>query len=286
MAIELPSRLKVIDLYLTYFGEIRRSQLMRHSGISEATASKALKAFATQFPGDISLDHRYKRHRAPIDYKPKCPHTAEDGLELFTYGRVWDNPLGTQFGHNPEGIDFTVRRLNPNTTGLILRALSRGLVVDIVYQSTSGTADNTWRKVIPLATFRSAGHWYFRAHDLKDGKPKTFRFTRVEQAKPTHQKGQADQLWDSDWVRTVELKLIPHPRSSNEQAIALDLGISQQQPRVIYTNAVEADFVLQALRVDCSSEHALDPRAYPIALGNAEVLKEQCRLVLAPGVAK
>lgn len=286
MATELPSRLKVIDLYLTYFGEIRRPQLMRHCGISEATASKALKAFADQFPEDIGLDHRYKSHRAPIDYEPKCAHTAEEGLELFTYGRVWDTPVGAQFGHNPEGMDFTVRRLNPNTTGLVLRALSRGLVVEIAYQSTSDTADNIWRKVVPLATFRSAGHWYFRAHDLNHGEPRTFRFTRVEQAKPTLQKAHADQLRDPDWVSIVELRLIPHPRAHNHQAIALDLGISQQQPRIIHTNAVEADFVLQALRVDCSNEHVLDPRAYPMALDNAEALKAQCNLLLAPGAAQ
>lgn len=274
-------RNRVIDMYLTGFGEISRGQLMELCHISEATASKALRRFSEIYPGDLTLNRANKMHQIGPEYTSKRFTTAEEVLMFAVYGRLPADQVWSPFGLRQPC--YHVRPLDNDIVGMVLRAMHHGFYLFMDYLSLRREGTVSTKQVAPIVCFESSGHWYLRAFDLENSEVRTFRLTRILRVWQTFENAKLEHRRDEDWARQVELILIPHPRHPAKQTIAADLGVADDRPSRIFTNAVLASFYLQFLRVDCSEEYCLSPVTYPMALGNRAEVRSTCDLTLAPG---
>lgn len=74
-----------------------------------------------------------------------------------------------------------------------------------------------------------------------------------------------------------------HPRHPRKDSIASDLGITGNEVVTISVRRALVGFVLNEMRVDCSSDGVLDPNSFPLQLRNHTELKGSDSIVFAPG---
>ncbi len=93
-----------------------------------------------------------------------------------------------------------------------------------------------------------------------------------------HERGDADEQWN----RTVELKLIPHPRLKHKGAVEADYGM-RSGALLVKCRAAVAGYALRRWGVDCSQDHCLSETEFQLALANQQVLTSIDSSALAPG---
>jgi len=123
-----------------------------------------------------------------------------------------------------------------------------------------------------------------RAYDTYRQEFRTFRLNRIQQATSTSSLEKSRPLsQDAEWLRHINLTLAPHPRRENQDALRIDLGLTNKPVKNITVNAVTAGFVLIDLRVDCSADGFLDPYEYHLKLMNRHELENVGSMNIAPG---
>jgi hypothetical protein len=87
---------------------------------------------------------------------------------------------------------------------------------------------------------------------------------------------------DVHWGRIVRLELLPHPKVKHPEAIKAD---NQMKDGMLVLDLL-APLVSYALRkwaVDCTPNHALDPRSHHLYLSNSQTLYGVESAALVPG---
>ncbi len=275
-------RFAFIDMYLHYWGRLRRQDLQNHLGVGSVTASRVLKRYSDSYPSNMlySVSHRAYVWSEP--FKPAHLPPAEAALDILANGRASRAVKTRRYGLSEPRFRPP---LAPDLVGAVTRAMVGEESVNVSY--VSGAFGAVSKTVFPHAIWKSGGAWYFRAYDWENKAFRTFRFNRVVSLLKDHLledcNNDVSASRDLDWQTPVVLTLGPHARHPRPQGLQLDLGLEERQVKNIIANRVTAPFLLTDLRVDCSEKAELDPFEYPLQLMNRSELLSIQGMTLAPG---
>ena len=276
----LLERHKFIDFLLLFKGRLTRAELVKRFKIGEATASRAIAAFMNTHPDVIELQSNKKGYYARSGFTPEYSHSALAGLKYIASGELTEKISVRSYSID---IYQLHRELDAKIVAAITRAIVNRCIVAIEYVSTTSGCQT--RNVIPHAVLESSGSWYFRAYDSLSREFRTFKFSRVVSAVilGAAENPQYSESKDEAWHRMRLVRLLPHPKNPNPDAMAADLGVIDSEIKELMVAEACLGFVLTDLRVDCSKYHRLPFYEYPLALQNREELEDVQSMKLSPG---
>lgn len=277
-------RLAYIEFRAYFLGEITRSDIIRRFGIATAAATRDLALYRSVSNDNIELDPRTKGYVPAKSFKPVFEHPAVRVLSALSQG--FGEGIG---GQSRPLIPCEIpRQLNyPDISILapITQAIHRKRVVRIAYHSfSSGRSE---RDVAPLALANNGLRWHVRAFDRKRLRFLDFVLTRIEASELQPEscvKEHEEAASDIQWSRIVELELVPHPKENHPEIVAMDYGMSKEEPVLkVRVRAALAGYFLRQWSVDCSEDHCLDGPEIRLWLRNPLALYGVESSNLAPG---
>ncbi len=277
-------RLAYIDYKVFFSGELRRADLESRFGIAPAAATRDLTCYRGLAPGNLVYDSSAKLYTIGERFSPISPLAVERALAWLRQGYGDGLTLSIDRQIPTAGADL----LAPppiETLGVVARAIHRGLVLSVRYQSLSSGA--SVRDIVPLALVDNGFRWHIRAYDRKNSRFGDFVINRISNARTaTTPMAEEEALSeDKQWNHQIELELVPHPELPHPKAIEADYGMSGGVFRVLARAAV-AGYALGRWSVDCSPKHSLDSSRHHLWLRNPRVLDGVESAVLAPGFSE
>lgn len=279
-------RLSYIDFKANFLGEIGRKEIVKRFGIGDAAASKDLAEYMNIAPNNLSYDFKTKTHR---------PTQAFKAVFSFSVDQIF-KALSTGLGDTFEGTSTPflscqpALKLNqPNTDILaqVSRAINLKKIVRVNYFSlSSGFKERDW---VPFAIVDSGLRWHIRAFDRYRKDFRDFVFTRIKSIDILENEKIANNETpenDSDWNRTVCLKLVPHPSNiDHSEAIKMDYNMPDGC-LTISPRAAVAPYILRNWNVDCTKDHSLKEKYYQLWLANRDEIEGIEKFTIAPGIER
>ncbi len=273
-------RLSFIEARLYFLGELRRADVAKRFSRASIQASRDLALYKELAPGNLAYDFQAKTYLPGKKFRLIFSHTPERVMYWLRSG------LGDGLPH-PQGLPTAaVQNLSLPRLGelaVVTRAIYRRQVLEVTYASLS--SGNTRRQIVPHALVDNGLRWHVRAYDRNNSRFSDFVITRLSKAVlmdagdvAHHEQAEADEQWN----RTVELKLIPHPRLKHKGAVEADYGMKSGM-LLVKCRAAVAGYALRRWGVDCSQEHRLSETEFQLALANQHVLASIDSSALAPG---
>ncbi|WP_067516744.1 transcriptional regulator [Endozoicomonas ascidiicola] len=271
--------LQIIDFHLSFYGRLKRTDLMAHGEISVATASRALSEYRGRFPSHFNYNANQKAYLATEDFIPVFSHGPEDALRYLAYRQV-ERIVSKVHEADLNRLPTLSTTLSVENVRKITTALTLSRAISLDYYSASSNRNE--RLIQPLAVFESAGAWYFRVYDFDAVGFRTFRFSRVLSAKQLATTPSKVPI-DTEWEEQVVVTLMPHPKHPNPEALKLDLGLTDKPVCNITTRKALVGYLLNALHVDTSHDADLPPNEHQLYLANRHELSDVPSLAIAPG---
>lgn len=277
-------RLAFIDFCLQYFGQVSRADLIQHfmTGLASGTRDFALyKALAAD---NLVLVHQTKQYFRTKDFKPLFTHDPETILTNLCRG--FGDSIARDIKPSERCFD-AVRLVHPSsdTIAALTRAIQHNQAVTCRYVSLS--SGESQRELVPHAIINNGHRWHVRAFDRKSNEFRDFvcsRFTHIEVLEALINTTVEARDCDKEWNTLLSLELIPHPNLTHPLAIELDYGMNDGMLK-LEVRAALLGYLMQQWHVDCSADHSLDHRQYPLALANVALLSDLDNLSLIPGLA-
>lgn len=273
-------RLSFIEARLFFLGELRRADVAKRFSGASIQASRDLAVYKELAPDNLQYDFQAKRYLPGEKFKLVFSHAPERVMFWLRSG------LGDGLPH-PQGLPTAAVEClsQPKLAELavVTRAIYRRQVLEVTYVSLS--SGRTDRQIVPHALVDNGQRWHVRAYDRANARFSDFVITRLLKALALdggaiadHERPDADEQWN----RTVELKLIPHPKIAHKNAVEADYGMRSGALQIKCRAAV-AGYALRSWGVDCSRDLGLSAAAFQLALANREVLETISSSALAPG---
>lgn len=272
-------RLKYIDFCLYFMGRTSRKEHMERYGLGSASATRDFAIYREHAPSNAYLDQQTKLYMASESFEPQFPHSAVGALCSLTQGYTPDADEKAWINHEAVAL-FNEPGVGAVST--VTRAIALGCAVHIQYMTEGGQRNG---EVVPFATAHDGQRWYFRAYDRKYQCFTTFAFSRlIEGHVLTGSKAGPDESWGKDyqWMRIVDLPLVPHPANIYPELIRHDYGITDEVLSLRVRGAM-AGLVLRQYQVDCSSDHSLDELTHRLWLSDPLTLYGVESARYAPG---
>lgn len=276
-------RLAYLELHAYFLGDLRRGDLEARFSIKPAAASRDLNAYRALAPDNLVYDGSAKAYTPTVRFRPVFGFCAERVLSWLLNG-FGDGQIQRLKRAVPcEGAGNLIR---PDFAVLaeLTRAIHIGRAVQIQYLSLASGQGK--RIIVPVALADNGMRWHVRAYDRKRGRFADFVLTRIVKVKPLpdrvaeHEQIQAD----AQWCRIVDLELVPHPRLTHPETIAVDYAMNRGVLR-LQARAALTGYALLRWGVDCSPDHSLDPARHHLWLANPQTLYGVESAALAPGYA-
>jgi predicted DNA-binding transcriptional regulator YafY len=274
-------RLFHIDFRAQFLGRVSRQDLIRRFGIKEAAATRDLALYRALLPGNLAFDNAARNYRRAEGFAPMFPHDPLRSLSAIAEG-VGDTEVADVAPHVCTEHPL---RLNPPRIEVIAtlsRAITVGQAVRIAYHSLA--SGPTVRDIVPHAFVDTAARWHVRAFDRRRQRFSDFVLTRIETAMeadgpvlPSEHRERDDQ-----WMRFVELDLVPHPGLARPEPIERDFGMTGGHLKVRLRAAL-CGCALVHWSVDASADHRLDPARHHLWLCNRPALHAVENIDIAPG---
>ncbi len=275
-------RLAFVELRVRFIGGIRRQDLVSRFGIQAAAATRDLAVYKELVPGNIDYDTKAKCYVLGEDFKPLFDFPPERVLSWLTQGFGDGEPSQLRAW---VACEIPSRLTHPDLDVLacVTRAIHQECPIRVEYHSIS--SGQTERQIVPFALIDNGLRWHVRAFDRKAQDFRDFVITRIKSPVLLPDAGmQAHERSDQDiqWMRIVELELIPHPDQPHAEITEMDYGMRDGVLRM-KLRAATAGYILRKWSVDCSPNHILRGAEYRLWLRNPLALYGVRNAVLAPG---
>jgi hypothetical protein len=273
-----------IDFRCTFLGELRRADLISRFGIGSAAATRDIAYYRRVLGGKIHLDPITKIYHLAEGFVPVISHDIERVLTALSRGFGESQPASSA---QLIGCEIPPKLSVPSVDILapISRAIHLKRPLRITYSSFS--SGRLTRDIVPFALADNGLRWHVRAFDRRGKKFVDFVLTRihevVELADSRIEEHERTEH-DLDWCRILELHLIPHPKESHPEIVAMDYKMPQGVLK-IRMRAALASYLLRQWLVDCSTDHSLTGPEYRLWLANTPILYGIANAHLAPGYA-
>ena len=278
-------RLAFIEFRLWFLGDVRRQNLMARFGIAPAVATRDLATYRETAPRNITFDGRRKLYVLGERFKPLFEFRPERVMSALSRG--FDEGLH-EVGEAYLNCEFPLRLNQPQlpVLAVITRAIHQQKPVQLTYHSLNHGPSE--REIVPFALVDSGLRWHARVYDRGALEFRDLVITRMDMPillpdspVSSHELGEMD----IQWSRIVELELLPHPDQERPEIVARDFAMTDGVLK-LQVRAAIAGYVLQQWKVDCSSNHSLDPTQYRLWLRDPLALYGVLNAVLAPGYQK
>lgn len=268
----LPSneeRLMYIEFCLIYKGEVSRSDITDMFAITSASATRDLIRYNQETNKlNSRFDESRKIHIATDDtFIPKFKINELDVL-------CWIKK--EKRNNNDHAMAYRFKRLglpNQDVLSPLTRAINNLTLAKITYSSlTSGPSE---RIIAPHSIIDDGLNLYMRAYDRKRDKFLEFSLSRIYKSEFINsQPSKGEKISDdADWLRLIDLVLIPHPRITHKETIEFQYQMIRGE-LVIPIRAACAGYFLRSWHVDCSEDASLDHYEHHLYLKNNRELLE------------
>jgi predicted DNA-binding transcriptional regulator YafY len=275
-------RLAYIDFALYFLGELRRVELAEKFETGGSGATRDIALYRELAPNNCELDQSEKAYRPLATFTPLFKHQPRRALTVLSQG------FGEGLGDDFEPIvrcDIPGHLSLPDVAIIapIARAIHRGLAVRLQYTSVeSGCTEKT---LVPIALVDNGVRWHARAFDREKQQFRDYVLTRMESPivladSPATKQETAE--FDEQWSRVISLNLVPHPAHPSPELVKMDYGMVDGVLNH-KVRAANAGYMLQRWSVDCSPDHHLPAREFPLWLADPFALYGSNNAQLAPG---
>ena len=265
-------RLTFIEFRLFWEGGINRADIVEQFGVSVPQASKDLRLYADNAPGNLVYDKSEKRYLAAAEFAPVFLRPESDSYLAQLQNE--SNPAGApQETWSSSAPDFGVmpiphRRIDAYILRLIVGAARKSRSLEIRYQSMNPDHPlPLWRRITPHAFGNDGLRWHVRAFCHIDEKFKDFILSRCLGVRSEGPAGRHSEA-DTYWVETFDVTLVPNSLLNENQrkVIAQDYRMESGKVSIPVRKALLYYFQ-QRLRLDVSDE--LDePYETPVVISN------------------
>lgn len=274
-------RLFHIDFRAWFLGLVARQDLILRFGIREAAATRDIALYRSLAPDNLVFDGSAKLYRCAEVFRPLFDHDPHRTLIAIAEG-VGDDAAGKIGPHLRTEHPLRLNQPSIGVIAAVSSAIAGGHALDIAYHSlTSGRSE---REIVPHALVDTGSRWHVRAHDRRRARFADFVLTRIEAAErlSSNVSEQEQREADDQWMRMVELRLVPHPGIARPEAIERDYGMTGGA-LTLRLRAAVCGYALLRLSVDASADHSLDPARHHLWLSNRAALYGVGNLAIAPG---
>ena len=276
-------RLAFLELRAFFTGELRRSDIEARFGIKPAAASRDLSLYRDIAPANLEYDQASRCYRPSTAFKPVHDFHSERVLAWLLQGFGDGLDLGLKQAAPCEGPGQWVKP-DMQVLGAITRSMCAKRALRVNYLSLSSGAKR--REIVPVALADNGLRWHVRCYDRKRHRFSDFVLTRITKTEAIEGEVGEDELLaaDEQWMRMVEMEIVPHPGVEQPKAVEADYGMEDGVMRV-KARAALAGYVLRRWSVDSSEDHRLDPASHQLWLRNTQTLYGVESAALAPGYA-
>lgn len=273
-------RLAYLEMKAFFCGELMRADIENRFGLAPAAASRDLHAYRQLNPDQLAYDATQRRYIPSDTFSPLFSFSTDRILSWLLNG--FGDGIGTQ--RKPIPCDGPHQLISPDFRVLatITRAIHQSRPLKVKYLSlSSGSSD---RVIVPGALADNGSRWHVRAYDRERKHFNDFVLTRITHAEMLDEAPQDGEmlLEDQQWLRLVDMELVPHPDLKHPEAIIADFsmkgGVLSVRMRAALTG-----YALSRWGVDCSRDHALSSARHHLWLRNTETLYGVESAALAPG---
>lgn len=271
-AVAQPQRARLfhIDFRAGFLGSLSRLELMRRFGLAEAAATRDLTLYRSLAPDNLALDQRTKRWRRTPAFRPLFAHDPLHTLTALTDG-LGDDTVGTVAP--PLRAEHPLRLNYPaiEVIAAVSRAIAEGraLAVDYVSPATGPAL----REVVPFALVDTGARWHARAWDRRQARFLDLVLTRMRAAAVLDDPVAPHETREHDdqWMRMVELELVPHPGLAHPEAVEAEHAMADGVRRMRLRAAL-VGHALWYWGVDITPGAQLAPERHPLHLRNPGAL--------------
>lgn len=276
-------RLAFLELRAFFTGELRRGDIEARFGIKPAAASRDLSLYREIAPSNLEYDQASRCYRPSAAFKPIHYFHSERVLAWLLQGFADGLDLGLKQAAPCEGPGQWVKP-DIAVLGAITRSICAKKALRVSYLSLSSGPKR--REIVPVALADNGLRWHVRSFDRERQRFSDFVLTRIAKAEAIEgEVAEAESLAaDEQWVRMVEMEVVPHPGVKQPKAVEADYGMEDGVMRV-KARAALAGYVLRRWSVDSSPDHRLDPASHHLWLRNPQTLYGVESAALAPGFA-
>jgi len=286
-------RYQYIEVMAFYTGVVTRKDVARTFGISDAAATKDLKAYGVVAPDNLI----YKQN--VFGFVPSgsfveifadlSPATV---LSMFAANlAVRGNPSEVSvkddtspeaavnwiYGVSVDQLPLPTRLPDKKICAQLVRAIRNKQKLQIQYLSMSDKPEDGEyhsRIIEPHSLVDNGLRWHVRAYNEESYDFRDFVLSRIIDAQLLDTDAESSAKYDDDWIETVTLKLKPHPKLSQQkqESLLYDFNVNQDGDSRIELTLRRAlvAYVLQRLSVDTTIDHSLNPHSFQLVLENRD----------------
>ena len=276
-------RLAFLEMRAYFTGELRRADIEARFGIKPAASSRDLSAYRDLEPGNLDYDVAARCYRPTKSFRPLFEFSSDRVLAWLLQGFADGLDLGLKQAAPCEGPGQLVRP-DMGVLGAITRSMCAKRAVRVNYLSLSSGPKR--RDIVPVALADNGLRWHVRSYDRDRKRFSDFVLTRITKADEIEGNVHEHELLaaDEQWVRMVEMEIVPHPGIKQPKAVEADYRMDGGVLK-IKARAALAGYILRRWSIDASPDHRLDPASHQLWLRNTPTLYGVESASLAPGSA-
>ena len=263
-------RLAFLEMRAYFTGELRRADIEARFGIKPAASSRDLSAYRDLEPGNLDYDVAARCYRPTKSFRPLFEFSSDRVLAWLLQGFADGLDLGLKQAAPCEGPGQLVRP-DMGVLGAITRSMCAKRAVRVNYLSLSSGPKR--RDIVPVALADNGLRWHVRSYDRDRKRFSDFVLTRIIKADEIEGEVHEHELLaaDEQWVRMVEMEIVPHPGIKQPKAVEADYGMDGGVLK-IKARAALAGYVLRRWSLDASPDHRRDPASHLLWLRNTPTL--------------
>ncbi len=274
-------RLSYLEFCLYFLGEVRRADMMARFDCAPAVVTRDIALYKQLAAANLELDPSSKAYQILPGFVPLFEHRLEQVIAALMQGEPYSiETLGSSL--LPVDYPALLNRPAMPILAAVSRAIRQQRLLKVRYHSASSGAQV--RVVAPHALVDSGLRWHVRAFDRLRGRFIDLVLTRLLAAEILDAAPQPHEVasHDSDWQRTITLRLLPHPNLTDPTIATLDYAMTDGM-LTISARAANVGYLLRRWYVDCSPDAALRDPACRLWLQNHAELQDIASAALAPG---
>jgi hypothetical protein len=267
-----------IELLLRWEGRVSNSRLRELFGLSTVRASEWIREYRERHPGWLLADSKTKSFFPSNEFHQQLKEPARGFLtrDLARYqllaGVSYACPVGQEAGvvwvANPD-----LSTPNPIVYSILLSAARDKAVVSISYRSMNNPQPHQ-RTISPHSLVRVGRRWHVRAYCDEVEDFRDFTFGRIVSAKVLpDRKAERVEADDSEWMRTVKVRVVAHPALSADQAGAIRFEYFNGTSALVETcRAALANYFIQDIRAATDVTKQVPPD-FQLAVDNVDEIR-------------
>lgn len=276
-------RLSFIDFSLLFKGAVSRKELTAKFEMGMANATRDLAVYKELAPSNIEFDQKERTYFQAKTFKPLFNYDARQTMAKLS-NKISDGFDGVLEIPFPVDAPYQLNVPDIFIVAKIVQAILKQKPISIIYTSLS--SGSKAREIVPHTIVDNGLRWHVRAYDKKTESFRDFVLTRISKAtiKDTPIESHEEEINDHQWVRMIDLQIVPHPNNIKEPtAIMMDYGMFDGVLE-LKVRAALAGYLLRRWNVDCTPEATLKGAEYHLWLKNRISLYGAENLIIAPGI--